>query len=204
MVVVQDTREKQGKKDHILNYFERDGISVVRSKLFVGDYTRLDKQDVCIDVKQGLNEVYSNLVQQHVRFRDECLRARQNGIALIVLVEEDGIETLDDVEKWKNFRRQKWLDLNQQHIAGKKLYIKQPNQPPLSSRDLMLRMRTMQDKYGVVWMFTDKRYCGKRIYEILNGYYDDKGLVNMSDLNADCGARIVEILGGDLKCQLEN
>lgn len=197
MVIVQDTREKQGKKDHILNYFESDGVNVVRSKLFVGDYTRLDKQDLCIDVKQNLNEVYSNLVQQHDRFRDECLRARQNGIKLIILVEEDGIEKLEDVERWKNSRRQKWLELNQEHIAGRKLYVKQPSQPPLSSRELMLRMRTMRDKYGIEWMFTDKRYCGKRIIEILSGYCDDKTLVDMEDMNVDCGKRIVEILGGE-------
>ncbi len=170
MIIVQDTREQKGKKDHILNYFEREGIKVVRTKMFVGDWTRLDKQDLCIDTKTGLCEVYGNLVQQHIRFRDECLRARQNGIKLVILVEEPEIKTLDEVELWRNPRRQKWLDLNQQHIAGKKLYIKQPEQPPLSSRDLMLRMRTMRDKYGIDWQFTTKADCGKRIVEIFGGY----------------------------------
>jgi hypothetical protein len=169
MIIQMDTREQKGKKDHILSFFENECIKVVRSKLFVGDWTRLDKQDVCIDTKQGLGEVYCNVVQQHTRFRDECLRARQNGIKLVILVEEAGIRCLDDVCLWKNPRRKKWYDLDQQHQLGKKLSIRQPPKPPLGSDQLQSIMKTIGERYGIEWQFTPKAECGKRIVEILGG-----------------------------------
>jgi hypothetical protein len=170
MIIQMDTREQQGKKDHILSFFESEGIKVVRSKLFVGDWTRLDKQDVIIDTKQNLGEVYCNLVQQHTRFRDECLRARQNGIKLIILVEEEPhIKSVEDVCLWKNPRRKKWFDLDQQHQLGKKLSIRQPPKPPLGSDQLQSIMKTIGERYGIEWQFTPKAECGRRIVEILGG-----------------------------------
>jgi hypothetical protein len=167
LIIQQDTREQQGKKDHILKYFADNGIKVVRSKMFVGDWTRLDKQDVCIDTKQGLQEVYSNIVQQHVRFRDECMRAQQCGIKLIILVEDESITDLRGVEHWKNPRYIQWCKVRSMHEAGKALNIKQPKQPPLSSIQLMDRMKVMSERYGIEWQFTPKAECGKRIVEIL-------------------------------------
>ena len=62
MIIIQDTREKINKKDHILEYFEKNGINVVRSKLYVGDYTLLNSMKVCIDVKQDIMEIQQNLM----------------------------------------------------------------------------------------------------------------------------------------------
>lgn len=169
MIIQQDTREQKGKKDHILKYFDEKGIKVVRSKLFVGDYALLSKQDVIIDVKQNLTEVYSNIVQQHARFRDECIRARSCGIKLIILVEDETITALENVEFWINPRYVKWVKLYQQHKLGKNLTTKQPAQPPLSSLQLMGRMKVMADRYGIEWKFTPKAECGKRIVGILGG-----------------------------------
>lgn len=168
MIIQMDTREQTGKKDHILSYFDQNGIRVVRSKLFVGDWTRLDKQDVCIDTKTGgLQEVYGNVVQQHVRFRDECIRARQNGIRLVVLVEEEIISRLEDVCTWENPRRVKWFEIDHQHRLGKKLYIKQPEKPPISSAQLQSIMKTIGERYGVEWQFCRKDETGARIVRIL-------------------------------------
>ena len=169
MIIQQDTREQRGKKDHILQYFADNGIKVVRSKLFVGDWTRLDKQDICIDTKQDLQEVYSNIVQQHVRFRDECIRAQQCGIKLIILVEDESIKELSGVEHWKNPRYIQWCKIRSMQSVGKALKVKQPKQPPLSSIQLMDRMKVMADRYGIDWQFTTKAECGKRIFEILGG-----------------------------------
>ena len=169
MIIQQDTREQQGKKDHILKYFADNDIKVVRSKLFVGDWTRLDKQDICIDTKFGCAEVYSNIVQQHVRFRDECIRAQQCGIKLIILVEDESITDLRGVEHWKNPRYIQWCKIRSMHEAGKALNLKQPKQPPLSSIQLMDRMKVMAERYGIEWQFTPKAECGRRIVEILGG-----------------------------------
>jgi hypothetical protein len=169
MIIQQDTREQQGKKDHILQYFADNGIKVVRSKLFVGDWTRLDKQDIVIDTKGGCAEVYSNIVQQHVRFRDECIRAQQCGIKLIILVEDESITDLRGVEHWKNPRYIQWCKIRSMQSVGKAMKIKQPKQPPLSSIQLMDRMKVMSERYGIEWQFTTKAECGRRIVEILGG-----------------------------------
>ena len=139
MIIQMDTREQCGKKDHILSYFEQAGIKVVRSKLFVGDWTRLDKQDVCIDTKTGgLQEAYGNVVQQHVRFRNECIRARQNGIRLIVLVEEERISRLEDVCMWENPRRAKWFELDQDYYraASERLEKEKSMQPLFEPQEI--------------------------------------------------------------------
>ena len=57
MIIVEDTRQQSGKHEAKNAYFKSNGIKVVRSKLFVGDYTRLDNQTVAIDSKQSFLEL---------------------------------------------------------------------------------------------------------------------------------------------------
>ena len=159
-VIVMDTREKDGKKKHITDAFDRLGLKTVRSKLYCGDYTLLNDQRVCIDVKQGLPEVYSNLVGDHFRFRKECIRAKDCGIRLIVLIEEEHIRSLEDVENWVNPRMiiyERMKEQGKQTAKG----------PPVSSKRLMGIMRVMTENYGVEWRFAPKEQCGETIWKIL-------------------------------------
>ncbi|MBQ9860969.1 MAG: ERCC4 domain-containing protein [Clostridia bacterium] len=171
MIIVQDTREQAGKKEHILSYLSEHGIRVVRSKLFCGDWTRLDKQDVCIDTKTiGLQEVYGNLIgKQHKRFIDECTRAHDNGIRLIVLVEEEEINSVDEVHTWRNLRRDRWFRLYAMHQKGYALDRKIAPKPPASSDVLEKAMKTVAEKYGVEWRFCKKTETGAQIVGILEG-----------------------------------
>ena len=155
-----DTREKTAKKTHIFEAFDSAGIEYIRTKLYVGDYALLNDQSLCIDVKQGLSEVYSNLVQDHERFRRELIRARDAGIKLIVLVEEPKTKTLEDVQDWVNPRSIIYQKKADQGIATQKA-------PPISSKRLYNIMRTMAENYGVEWAFTTKQHCGERILELL-------------------------------------
>lgn len=41
MIIVEDTRNQTGKHKAKSEYFAKQGIQVVRSKLYVGDYTGL-------------------------------------------------------------------------------------------------------------------------------------------------------------------
>jgi hypothetical protein len=116
----------------------------------VGDYTWATDQKICIDTKQDLQEVCGNVTQQHERFRDECERAKEAGIQLIILVQESSVRTLDDVPSWFNWRRKK-------------------NPKALSGRQLYKIMLTMSQKYGVKWEFVTKDKLGKRIVELLGG-----------------------------------
>ena len=164
--ICQDSREHKGKKDHILKAFERYGINVVRSKMYVGDWAVLTNQSVVIDTKQGLSEVYSNLVRDHERFRTECIKAKSAGIRLIVLVEETGIKTLDDVPDWVNPRS---IIYERQVAQG----TSKQKAPPVSSKRLYNIMRTMSELYGCEWSFCDKEHTGETILHLLGVMCND-------------------------------
>ena len=61
MTVIIDTREKARAIRKIISTFDRCGVPHVSSKLWVGDYARLDSQLTVIDRKQNLNELAGNI-----------------------------------------------------------------------------------------------------------------------------------------------
>lgn len=146
MIIIQDTREKIDKKSHIISKFQNLGINIARCKLFVGDYARADKQNVCVDVKKDWVEMSMDLCsKQHQRFRDECLRAKMAGIKLVILVEEE-----IPVEQWKSP-----LKRNKQPVTMVKGEI------------LAKAINTMHEKYGVEFMNCAKSESADKILEIL-------------------------------------
>lgn len=167
MIFIHDTRDKPGKHENVDSFLLSQGHKIVRSKLFVGDVSLLDNQSTCIDLKQGLSEVESNLTHQHERFRAECIRAQENGIRLIVLVEEKGIRSVDDVAAWKNPRRARWERIRQEQSYGRKLSLSLPKKPPVSGQTMAGQMRTMTERYGVVWDFCSKDETGRKICALL-------------------------------------
>lgn len=167
ITIQQDTREQTKKHDHVLKYFAAEGIKVVRSKLYVGDYTRLDKQDVCIDTKKDLQEVYGNVILHNVRFKEECIRAKEAGIRLVVLIADEHIRHISEVHTWVNPRIRKWETVKAAQEKGKLMQIKLSPRPPVSSEQLQRAMETMGERYGVEWRFCPKAETGRRILEIL-------------------------------------
>lgn len=167
MVLIEDTRQQAGKHRNIDAYCKRHGIELVRKKLDVGDYM-VEGTAIAIDTKADMQEVYSNLIHDHDRFRRECMRAKENGIKLIVLVEEAGITTLEDVKNWKNPRVEQYEWAVAHGYKGAKA-------PPISSKRLYGIMRTMEENYGIQFQFCHKRSTGKRIMEILSndGLHDN-------------------------------
>ena len=149
-VIFEDTRQKPEKNAHIRLQLERLGYTVKRQGLHCGDYTWATDQRICIDTKQDLQEVCGNLTQQHERFQAECVRAQELGIKLIILVQESSVKSLADVPSWYNWRLKK----NPRALNGVKLWK---------------IMKTMSEKYDVVWEFTTKQECGRRIVELLGG-----------------------------------
>lgn len=168
-VLLEDTRNPVDKHKNIHEWAKENGVQIIRTKLLVGDYTLPTDQSTCVDTKNGLQEVYSNLVQEHERFRAECEMAMAAGIRLIVLVEGEGwAKRLDDVKSWKNPRREKWFKVNAAHKAGRLKGVKIPKSPPLSSDRLMAIMQTMADKYGCEWHFCGKLETGETLWELLH------------------------------------
>ena len=157
-VIICDTREQKNK--HITSYFDEHGFKWIRSKMYVGDYSLVDNMTVCIDKKQDLQEGYSNLVQQHNRFRDECLRAQEVEIHLVILVESSRIQNVEEVHTWSNPR---WF----QYQALLKRGGQPRYKPPISSEQLQKIMERMAYSYGIEWQFCKKQDTGRRILEIL-------------------------------------
>ena len=168
-ILIEDTRNQPGKHKNIKKFCEQNGIRIVRTKLVVGDYSLPTTQEICVDTKYGLQEVYGNLVQDHERFRRECILAKELGIRLIVLVEQDGIEDISNVHEWKNPRYERYMFLKEAHLHGRYMGTKLPPKAPIDSERLQTMMQTMTEKYGVEWQFCDKSKTGFRICEILMG-----------------------------------
>lgn len=160
MVLQIDSREKRSELKRICAQFDRLGVRYFVSKLPVGDYMSLDNARLVVDRKQNLTELCSNVCQEHERFRRELVRANENGIRIIILCEHgEDIKTLEDVIFWENPRRKKrvkidgrWETIETKAIKGEHLYK---------------ILTTIQDKYGVEFLFCRKEETGERIVELL-------------------------------------
>ena len=148
MTIQIDTREHKWERARIEMQIVKEGVKTITSKLYVGDYQSLDRPRLVVDRKKSLLELCSNVTQGHERFRKELLRAEDAGIKLVILCEEDDIDTLEDVYFWDNPRRFE----SPKATTGKQLY-----------RSLC----TIRDRYGVQIEFCKKSETGKKIIEIL-------------------------------------
>ena len=153
MTIYEDTGQKAGQHENIRRWMERHGVKLTRVKLDTGDYIAAPL--VSVDTKHGMEEVYGNIVGDHDRFRRECIRAKEDGIQLVILVEDTDVHSLVDVAKWENPLAKR----------GKK---------PRPSKQLMVSMRTMSERYGVRWEFCTPADTGRRICEILGVVVDAK------------------------------
>lgn len=165
MVIQCDTREHKSEWDRIRNQFESLGVRFFRSKLYCGDYQSLENAKLCIDRKKDLNELCSNVCQQHERFKAELLRAREAGIQMIILVEHgEDIKTIGDVYFWENPRKHqvRWKTIN-----GKKVKTV-VSEKAVDGCQLYKSLCTIKDRYGVRFEFCDKSETGKKIVELLS------------------------------------
>lgn len=150
MTIQIDTREHKFELARVQRQIEKKGVKTINSKLYVGDYQSLDNPRLVIDRKKDLQELCSNVCQQHERFRRELVRAQDAGINLIILVEHGGdIRELEDVFFWDNPR----IKDSPRATTGQALF-----------RSLL----TIRDRYGVRFEFCDKRHTGERIVELLS------------------------------------
>lgn len=150
ITLIEDTRQQKDK--HILkhNFFNDNDISVLRSKLPVGDYANIKDMSIVVDTKKDIQEIISNVTKQHERFRSECELANSNGIKLIVLIEnKQNVTCIKDLAGWYNWR----LKTNKRATTGKQL---------------MKILYTMEDKYNVEFQFCSPENSPLKILELLN------------------------------------
>lgn len=169
MIILEDSRQ-QADKHNIKNArFEKLGIELRRTKLYVGDYTLPTNQSVCVDTKKDIQELIGDICgKQHERFRDELIRAQEADIQLYILVENKGeyvdykktiyqkpVRDLKELYSWRNKRLFMWRN-------GKQLY-------PTATKGATLAKacETMQKKYGVKFLFCTPEESADKILELL-------------------------------------
>lgn len=147
ITIIEDTAQKAGKHDEKHEQFDRAGIRLIRCKLPFGDY--ILPPAVSVDTKRGLSEVAYDIVNDHKRFRAECVNADLAGTKLIILIEEEsGISSIDEVAEWKNPEAQ----FRQTSVTGDRL---------------AKSMRTMEQRYGVRFVFCNPKDSAAMILKLL-------------------------------------
>lgn len=143
-MIIVDSREK--KNQHILNYFDRLGEQYQIQALSTGDYMDPNQPGITIDRKQDLQELAGNICTKDHRFWREARRSHDEGLKMIVLIEQGGqIRSMNDVKNWTS---------KYTKVTGRRLY------------DEMFRLHVA---YQIEFLFCDKGSTGKRILEILRG-----------------------------------
>lgn len=191
VIVIEDKGQQEKKHELKHLWFENHGIYWERYPLPCGDYilgtekvinviSRKQKRGmepkkmdflgtyrVSVDTKKDLQEIITNICgEQHERFRDECILAQNNGIKLYVLIEnKDDVRSIADLDYWENPRAKmkKWVTTPS--IERRKV-LKYPR--ATSGPTLAKAMRTMEEKYGVQFLFCTPEESGARLLELLS------------------------------------
>ena len=157
LTILFDTRQQAGKHKNIEDYCRRRGIKMVRQKLDVGDIM-LPGGKISCDTKQDILELCHNVMSSdHRRFKEECIRAQEQGIQLIILIEEMppfGRLDMWDVPRFRTSGRY--------HRYGDPMTLVKP-------AALRRACITMQEKYGVKFRFCTRRQCPSRVIKYLKG-----------------------------------
>lgn len=195
MIILEDKGQQLGKHTIKNDYWKSLGIEVIRVPLPTGDYVinndktqdvinrkmkrniEAKKMDflgtykVTVDTKKDISEISDNVCGKgHARFRDECILAQNNNIKLYTLVENrEGIADLQDLFSYTSERRKRWFQIRNAHQKGKMLSYKISKIPPVSGEQLAKSMLTMQEKYGVTFLFCTPEEAGRKVIELLEG-----------------------------------
>lgn len=169
MQIQVDTREHNKEWERIKGQFDALGVQYFRSKMYVGDYQSLDNSRLVIDRKKDLQEICGNVCQQHERFKAELLRAKEQGIKLIILCEHGAdIKSLEDVYFWQNPRKYqiRWKTVNSKRVKDV------ISAKAVDGNQLYKSLCTIRDRYSVDFIFCQKEETGRKIIEILGGAHD--------------------------------
>ena len=155
MILLEDTRNQAGKHRNIHRQLGALGHQVVRSKLYVGDYQLANRGDVVVDTKKDMLELAMDICRDHKRFSEECKKARDAGIRLVILTEE--LLPTGGLANWKS---PTWKTTTARHKAGDAISQVKPE-------TLYKAIHTMSTRYGVEFHFCHKDETGDRIMDIL-------------------------------------
>ena len=165
MTLLEDSRQQDGKHRNIHDYCKKHGIQIVRRCLSVGDYMiSEDGENPCgsvsVDTKFAIMELCKDIMSSdHRRFRSECIRAKEQGITLIVLTEEE--VPYGKVELWEVPR---WKTNDRFHRIGDPMTRVNPSA-------FAKALRTMTAKYGVQFRFCSRSQTPATVIKFLKGEF---------------------------------
>ena len=148
--MLEDTRQQAEKHALKHAYFSDHDIKVIRSKLPIGDYALLNDLSTVVDTKKDIQEIIGNVTKDHARFVRECDLAEENGIKLIILIEDEKVTCIEDLYKWYNWR----LRSSPKATTG---------------QTLAKILHGVEIRHGVKFEFCRKSDSGRRIVELLGG-----------------------------------
>lgn len=151
MKLYEDSNQKQGHHKLKNKYWQNKGIEVDRShRLIVGDYMLSLDAKVSVDTKQNLTELANNMFCDKARFEQECIRAKNNSIKLIFLIEE-------------KFDKQKLLNWRPPTMVNGKRFLN------VYGWQIYNEMKRYSKLFNVAFRFCHKLSTGKIILQLL-GY----------------------------------
>lgn len=146
-IIIEDTRQKDGKHQQKHIGFEDLGVDLLRCKLPFGDYALPPR--ISVDTKENLEEIAGNLcgsMKERDRFIRECKAAAAAGCQLVIMVETEHDGSL--------------LDLGDIRIGSGKI---------VTGLQLYRAMTTVSGRYGVQFVLVRPEDAAKEIVRILHG-----------------------------------
>ena len=183
-LIYEDSLQQPGKHDIKNAWWSAHGVEVVRTRfdgahavpVSFGDYYR-EGSNVVVDTKRDIDEIAKNINgKNHDRFKRECVRAREAGYRLIVLIENrDGIKQLPDLYSWTNTHCVKCSMRRKTGCRPQDISQKCPRhgtRKPIQGTRLAKAMQTMGERYGVRFDFCHPQETAQRICELLGIDYE--------------------------------
>lgn len=147
IIIQVDSREN--KNCEVIEYFEKVGQKYFVSKVAGADYINFKSPKVAIDLKGGLLELCNNLTWEHERFKREMNLVKNSMECDMVILIREPLNSLEKVKKWSSKRTK---------VSGEQLYK---------------IMKTMQEKYNLMYMFCTRKEAGAKIIEIIKWYEEN-------------------------------
>lgn len=146
IVIWADSREKAS--EHILEAFDDKKIEYFVSKLPWGDYMNFNNTKLVIERKNSILELANTIGKDHERFKKELRKCTHYGAHMIILIEEDGYFSLEDIKAWVNPYKKKYP----RAVTGETIYK---------------ILQSYMQYYNVEVQFTTKNESADRILELL-------------------------------------
>lgn len=190
MKIYVDKAQQDGKHELKHDYLKSKGYELVFIPLPEGDYVlederfedmindkskrnaKISKNDISfsdyisVDTKRNIQEIVGNICgKSHERFKNECKRAMHKKVKFYVLVEnEDNVQTIDDLLHWENPRAKqaKWITT----VSGQRRKVL-AHEDATKGETLAKAMLTMQERYGVEFLFCTPEGSAQKILELL-------------------------------------